>query len=182
MGMDANTSPKRWSLDEIHELKKLYNELDNEQLEEHFNRTFLSIYKKARKIGLRKTPEMEFINRSRARIGAKSSSWKGGKKRNAKGYILVMTKGHPRADQFGYVMEHIVVAENQIGRFIGCDEVVHHINGIKDDNKIENLQVMGRGEHTILHHTGSKRSSETKKKISDKRKLQNKTKLEKESI
>ena len=93
-----------------------------------------------------------------------------------------MTKGHPRADQFGYVMEHIVVAENQIGRFIGCDEVVHHINGIKDDNRIENLQVMERGEHTILHHTGSKRSSGTKKKISDKRKLRNKNKLEKESI
>ena len=110
---------RRWTLKEIEELIELYNKLDNESLIKYFNRTYLSIYKKARTLGLYKTPEMEFINRSKARQGEKGANWKGGKKKTNKGYILVLSKNHPRAkNNSGYVFEHVLVMEKhlEIGR------------------------------------------------------------------
>ena len=147
---------KRWTFEETQDLLKLYNELNNDELMKYFNRTYLSIYKKARSLGLRKTPEMEFINRSNARQGDKGANWKGGRKRTPKGYVMILKKEHPRADNNrGYVFEHILVMENHIGRYLNKDEIVHHINGIKDDNRIENLKLMTHSEHTKLHHLGA---------------------------
>ena len=48
-------------------------------------------------------------------------------------------------------MEHILVMESYLGRFISRDEVVHHINHIRDDNRIENLQLMSFKDHAGLH-------------------------------
>lgn len=47
--------------------------------------------------------------------------------------------------------EHIVIMENHLGRKLNKNEVIHHINEIRSDNRIENLQVMTRGEHARLH-------------------------------
>ena len=158
---------KRWTKEETEKLIKLYNKLDNEELLKHFDRSYTAIYKKARKLGLCLSPEMKFNNRSKARSGSKSASWNGGRKKTNKGYILVLNKEHPRSsNNEGYVFEHILNMERHIGRYLKDDEVVHHINGIKDDNRIENLKLMTHGEHTRLHHTGSKRSLETRKRIS----------------
>ena len=74
---------------------------------------------------------------------------------------------HERSNGNGFVFEHIVIAEEKYGRKIGVKEAVHHINGIKSDNRPENLIVFSSsGEHTAFHHTGSKRSRETGEKIS----------------
>ena len=159
---------RRWHKEEVDDLIRLYNEIDNEALMDYFNRSYLSIYKKAWSIGLRKTKDMAFINRSKGRGGEQDPNWKGGRKKTNKGYIVTMKKGHPRATVDGYVMEHIVIMEECLGRFIGVDEVVHHINGIKDDNRVSNLEVMGFGEHTRHHHLGSKRSARTRELISQK--------------
>lgn len=51
----------------------------------------------------------------------------------------------------GYIYEHIVIAESVIGRYLKNNEVVHHLNGIRDDNRIENLIVLERGQHIKLH-------------------------------
>ena len=80
-----------------------------------------------------------------------SHFWKGGRQRSKEGYIYAFAKDHPRADRKGRVLEHRLVAETTIGRYLSVDEIVHHINGLKDDNRPDNLQVMSRMEHGKLH-------------------------------
>lgn len=67
------------------------------------------------------------------------------------GYILIKAENHPNADSKGYVREHILLMEKNIGRYLNDDEIVHHINGIKNDNRIENLVIMSDEEHRKLH-------------------------------
>lgn len=49
-------------------------------------------------------------------------------------------------------MKHILVMEREIGRNLAADEVVHHINRIKDDNRLENLQLMTKHDHMSMHN------------------------------
>jgi DNA-binding NtrC family response regulator len=67
-------------------------------------------------------------------------------------------------------MEHILVFEEKTGVSVPANCCIHHLNGIKTDNRIENLCMMSVGAHTALHNTGKKKSEETKKKISQKSK------------
>ena len=136
-------------------------------------KTQLAIYKKAYKLGLRKDPSIEFLNRSEARKREKASNWNGGVKKSKAGYCLVLMPEHPRADGNGYVMEHIVVWEQETGVPVPRNCCIHHLNGNKSDNRIQNLCMMQHTAHTVFHHTGSKRSTETKIKISKSRRKRN---------
>lgn len=143
----------RWSSEETALLLETYNSLPNEELVELFpKRTFLSIYKKAKAFGLYKSKSLEYVNRSRVRSGERSANWKGGRKATQKGYVVVLKKGHRRADANGYVMEHILVFENATGIEVPANCVVHHLNGNKADNRIENLCLMEFGAHTTYHN------------------------------
>jgi hypothetical protein len=66
------------------------------------------------------------------------------------GYRQIWMPGHPRASD-GYVFEHILVAEATLGRPLTREDVVHHINGVRTDNRPENLRVMTNAEHSALH-------------------------------
>jgi len=74
-------------------------------------------------------------------------NWKGGKSKQKTGYIKVYSPNHPRADGKGYVFEHILVWMESYPLPEGWD--VHHINGIKDDNRLENLKSMPHAKHTF---------------------------------
>lgn len=57
--------------------------------------------------------------------------------------------------------------EKHLGRKLRSDEVVHHKDGDKSNNSIENLEVMTLSEHSRFHMTGKKLSEETKRKLSE---------------
>jgi len=79
------------------------------------------------------------------------SEFGGHKKRRCDGYIKVYVPTHPYATKDGYVMEHILVMEKAIGRYLTREEVVHHKNHIRNDNRLENLQLMSAHEHRSMH-------------------------------
>lgn len=66
-------------------------------------------------------------------------------------YNYAVVKEHPHATKHGYVLHHRVVMENNLGRLLNPDEVVHHINGDKKDNRIQNLEVLDSRQHVRMH-------------------------------
>ena len=93
------------------------------------------------------------ILQDRKTPGDKHFNWNGGKHKTFEGYVMAYAPNHPEAQSGRYVLEHRLVVEKHLGRFLNKNEVVHHINEIKDDNRIENLQVLSPSQHTKLHKT-----------------------------
>lgn len=78
-------------------------------------------------------------------------NWKGGRITDQFGYIHIKDKQHPNADKRGYVPEHRQVMSEFIKRPIAADEVVHHVNGVVTDNRLENLELRKRGGKDYYH-------------------------------
>lgn len=100
-----------------------------------------------------------------SRKGEKNPMWKGGKFQDKRGYIMLYKPYHPFARR-GYVMEHRLIMEEYLDRFLGINEIVHHLNGIKNDNRIENLCIMKKGEHINQTEPYKKRIRELEKMLS----------------
>ena len=84
--------------------------------------------------------------------GSDTSNWKGGQFTSLLGYVHIKMPEHPRANVDGYVQKSHLIAEKKLGRYLYPEEITHHKNGIRDDDRPENIEVMTRSEHTSLHH------------------------------
>jgi hypothetical protein len=92
-------------------------------------------------------------------FGEKCSNWKGGRYTIPSGYVIVRV--YP--DDFfysmrngRYVMEHRLIMAKHLGRCLQKWEVVHHKNGIRNDNRIENLELTTKFSHIKDHNKGYK--------------------------
>ena len=114
-------------------------------------------FSKASKYSYRQWEMREYCSRTcqaKSLYGKKKEKfnhWRGGIVKTLIGYVYLHKPKHPFATQDGYVMEHRLVMEGYAGRFLESYEHVHHINGVKDDNRIENLRLMTIWEHNRFH-------------------------------
>ena len=87
----------------------------------------------------------------------KVHNWKGGKFKQD-GYIHVIIYPdnffYPMATKRGYILEHRLIIAKHLGRNLQPWELVHHKNGIRDDNRVENLELLTPSEHLGSHTKG----------------------------
>jgi len=89
-------------------------------------------------------------------VGDKNPNWKGGRFESSGGYIWLWEPRHPFSSKVspkGYVLEHRFVMEQKLNRLLVTGEVIHHINGIRNDNRIENLVLTNSGKHIGEHNS-----------------------------
>lgn len=122
-----------------------------------------SIFQKGHKKGMtgKHHSEKSKIKKSIAQkgkyLGEKNHKWKGGRTKTTYGYILVYKPEHPFCTKQGYVKEHRLVMEKILGRYLTPEEIPHHKNEIKDDNRPENLRLFNNNaEHMKFHHPKGK--------------------------
>ena len=99
--------------------------------------------------------KMSFSQSALKRTGEKAPGWRGGRLTDAGGYVWIYNPSHPFAlkrnskkDKVGkYVKEHRLVAEKILGRYLKKSEIIHHINGVKNDNRPENLYLFSSAQN-----------------------------------
>lgn len=100
------------------------------------------------------------------RRGEQSPRWRGGYRTTRSGYLQRYAPDHPYNNQ-GYVMEHRLVMEEYLGRLLDPDEIVHHIDGNKKNNVIENLELQQRGDHISGHFKASHEVTKLRQRVAD---------------
>lgn len=97
------------------------------------------------------------MTRAKISEGHKLKTETGHKKIRTDGYVHLYAPNYAGADSTGYVLEHRFVMEQALGRCLSNAEVVHHINGVRDDNRLENLKLFPHeSEHQIFHSNNTR--------------------------
>lgn len=104
-----------------------------------------------RKMAARKKGTKQSAITIKRRVDKIKGQRRGGRTAN-NGYIYIKAYDHPYKDKQNYVLEHRLVMEAHLGRYLLPTEVVHHINNIPWDNRIENLMLFATtGDHSSFH-------------------------------
>jgi len=87
-----------------------------------------------------------------------NSNWKDGYYEGVDGYVKVRISSfdpfYSMARGTGYVLKHRLVIAQSLGRCLELWEIVHHKNGIRNDNRLENLELTVKGKHIKDHSRG----------------------------
>lgn len=122
-----------------------------------------------RKRGFQKGHSYGFGKKRPQCWGDKHWRWKGGRNKQNNGYIMVLARNHPHANRNGYILEHRLVMEKKLRRHLKRWEIVHHKNGIRDDNRIENLELYNI--HLMNIKTQQEKEIDRLRKILDEHKI-----------
>ena len=143
------------------ELYKLYwkKEYTLTEIGKMFNCAGVTIFFKLKKFGIKTRNRIEanntkrFKKRNKGRNAGKDNpQWKGGITKSWNGYIYIKNPDHPGATKRGYVKRSRLVAEKMLGRYLYPEEIVHHENEIKDDDRPENIEVKESRSSHMKHH------------------------------
>lgn len=104
---------------------------------------------------------------AKTRTGNKNPCWRGGKIGGNGKYVYIYSPKHPNIKPYSvYYPEHKLIVEKLLNRYLSADETVHHINGIKDDNRLKNLYLFKtKKQHNSYHTLNSNYSKKNKHKI-----------------
>lgn len=107
---------------------------------------------KHRGITIRSNKEARAIQYPNGTHGDLHPKWNGGKTTTSNGHIYIYSPNHPYRTKQNRVMEHRLVMEKYLGRYLDPKEIIHHINGNKKDNRIENLYLhKSKSDHVKMH-------------------------------
>ena len=91
--------------------------------------------------------------------GKDNHNWRGGKTQHSMGYIMIRDIEHPNCNPNGYVLEHRLVMEQHLGRYLRLEEVIHHIDKDITNNNISNLLLTNWSEHSKIENKYRKRNA-----------------------
>lgn len=154
-----------WTQEQKQRMSDLYlDEWSMEEVGQRLGATRETIRYHLRRMQVPLRPRGMQTFRARAKYrGPLHGMWKGGRSKNH-GYILLLRPDHPQANSYGYYPEHRIVVEEHLrgtdpshpaleNGVLRMDWIVHHRNGKRGDNRIENLEPRPRKEHhSWLHY------------------------------
>lgn len=127
------------------ELEALLQRLSLKEIAKEHGCTTKTVYVSKVRLGIISPKKQEVSRRE------KHWNWKGGRNLDGNGYVRVLMPEHPEADMNGYVLEHRLVKEKELGRYLKPWEKIHHINRIRTDNRPDNLLVSPQAHHGEIY-------------------------------